>query len=191
MGVVFGEFDEEDFQLFVKDQRDSRWLAWLDSIPDQLDRFLIETVPGMPLDPYSSRGLNLAEGTAVAYFADAEAIRAPLNRGLAEQFAVFLGEVFRRSFDGAWINVPDHDETGMGFCPVVRFPFTNMDIHVRVFLAAAVEQRTTIEWVTVWTAAAEIEAAWWKAGKPTRSQWLAAKWIPPEEYDDEADAMKS
>ncbi|MEV0032686.1 hypothetical protein [Nocardia sp. NPDC050793] len=186
MGELSGDIDEEDFQLFVKEQREPRWVAWLDSIDDQLDRFLIETVPGMPLDPYTPRGLHLAEETAVAYFPNAEAVHAPQNRAMAEQFGVFLGEVFRRSFEGSWINVPKYDHWGMGFCPVVRFPFTNMDICVRTFLASAAQDRTTIGWITVWTHAAEIEAAWVRVGRPGRRQWIQAGWIPPEEYDDQA-----
>lgn len=85
---------------------------------------------------------------------------------MAERFEVFLGEVFRRSFDGAWTNLPYHDETGMGFCPVVRFPFTNLDIHVRAFLEAAAEERTGAEWLSVWARADKIRAAYSRPWRP-------------------------
>lgn len=184
MAEVSGEFDEEDFQQFVKDQRDPRWVACLDSVDDQLDRFLSRTLPffsgAFTGDLHSAAALYFAEEAALEQFTNREAVRAPENRAVAERFEVFLGEVFRRGFDGAWINLPYHDETGMGFCPVVRFPFTNLDIHVRAFLEAAAEERTGAEWLSVWARADKIRTAWNEAGSPQRTQWDQAGWVPPE-----------
>ncbi|SNY81004.1 hypothetical protein SAMN04244553_2581 [Nocardia amikacinitolerans] len=85
MAEVSGEFDEEEFQQFVKDQRDPRWVAWLDSVDDQLDRFLSQTLPlssGAPSgDLHSAAALYFAEEAARAIPGPRGGTRAGESRG--------------------------------------------------------------------------------------------------------------
>ncbi|MGK8485439.1 hypothetical protein [Nocardia asiatica] len=114
-------YTEAERRQMDADQHDPRWLAWLADMDAGLERFFTETVPGMPDDPWSADGLRHAEARALELFPSREAVGLPENRDTADGFHRYLGEVFRRAFEGRWYNVPDYDdeERSHGFGPVM------------------------------------------------------------------------
>lgn len=126
-----------------KDQQHPAWLAWLSAMPDALDEFLSKDVPGMPTDPWSADGLQYAEQAALRIFPTFDAVLDPENRGSADRFQRYVGEVFVRCFEGEWLNVPAaKDYLGRGFDPVVRRPFNDLYLTVLSQLTSAMDRRT-------------------------------------------------
>lgn len=166
-------YTEAERRQMDADQHDPRWLAWLADMDAGLARFFTETAPGMPDDPWSAEGLRQAEARALELFPSREAVGLPENRDAADGFHRYLGEVFRRAFEGRWYNVPDEDDTQRtrGFGPVVEMPFASMYLTVITQLTSAMSRRTGREWARVFGYQAEDYQAWQEAGRPPLEKW--------------------
>ncbi|MBF6333458.1 hypothetical protein [Nocardia transvalensis] len=152
------------------DQRRPEFMEWLEPerMDSQLRKFLTETVPDMPENPFTVEGLNRAEAVALELMPGEDA---PFpDDDITDQFVRFLGETFRRNFGGEWMNIPnwDRDET-LG--PVVHqeFAFTYRD--PRQMLVVAISQRTGNEWSTMFEFATEDYTQWTAAGRPPMREW--------------------
>ncbi|WP_330229018.1 hypothetical protein OHA40_23365 [Nocardia sp. NBC_00508] len=156
------------------DQQDPRWVRWLDRMTDEINHFLTITVPDMPESPWTAEGLRHAEAVALRIFPTMESVDLPENRHLADQFHRYLGEVFRRNFEGEWYNVPEHDDPQRtrGFGPVVRRPFNELYFTVVSQLTAAMYRRTGTEWSRIFEFSAEDYADWQSAGRPSLDEWM-------------------
>ncbi|MFC9893771.1 hypothetical protein ACFVMC_08765 [Nocardia sp. NPDC127579] len=147
------------------DQHVPEFLEWLE--PERMDvqlrKFLTDTIPDMPENPYSADGLIQAEAVALELMPDEDApLPAP---DVTDQFIRFLGETFRRNFGGSWMNIPnwDNNET-LG--PVVRQDFANVYRDPLQWLVVASSRRTGTVWSTIFEFAVEDHEKWVAAGRP-------------------------
>ncbi|MBF6363095.1 hypothetical protein [Nocardia farcinica] len=173
MGEDLGVTGAERRQMEA-DQQDPRWLAWLSEMDGAVTRFLSETVPDMPENPWSAAGLRRAEATALELFPTPESVELPENRHVADGFFRFVGEVFRRAFEGRWQNVPDYDDEqrSHGFGPVVDRPFSENYLDVIPLLTTAVARRTGQLWASIFGYSLEDYEAWKAAGRPPLDEWV-------------------
>lgn len=158
-----------------KDQQDPAWLAWLDAMPDALDEFLTVDVPDMPADPWTAEGLLHAEQASLAYFPSMKSVDEPSNRARADRTSRYLGEVFRRNFEGTWRNVPELYGIYEGFTPAVEEPYVEHYLDVVTMLTASLDSRTGRDWATVFGYAQEDHADWVAAGRPDIADWVTLR----------------
>ncbi|WP_063037859.1 hypothetical protein [Nocardia pseudovaccinii] len=170
----FEQYTAAERRQMDKDQQDPRWLAWLTRMNEQLDRFLNETFPDMPNNPWTVEGLRQAEQAALERFPTDEAVALPENIDVADQFYRFFGEVFRRNFEGEWYNVPDFDtETrALGFGPVVSRPFNENYLDVVPLLTTAVYRREGDLFASIFGYSQEDYAEWQAAGRLPLKEWI-------------------
>ncbi|WP_405159851.1 hypothetical protein OG203_25745 [Nocardia sp. NBC_01499] len=161
-------YTKVELQQLERDQQDPRWLAWLGDMDRQIDRFLNETVPDMPNNPWSAEGLRLAEKAALELFPTPASVDQPENRDLADQFHRFVGEVFRRNFEGVWRNVPSFDDAkrSRGFGPVIQRPFAVFYLGVIQTLTTAIDRRAGNIWSQSFGYSEEDYQAWVESGRP-------------------------
>ncbi|MGY1945011.1 hypothetical protein [Nocardia asiatica] len=170
-------YTEAERRQMDADQHDPRWLAWLADMDAGLERFFTETAPGMPDDPWSADGLRHAEARALELFPTFESVSLPESRAIADEFHRYLGEVFRRRFEGHWYNVPSHDDRQhtRGYGPVVDLPFTDVYFTVISQLTAAMDRRTGHFWARTFERMQTAHREWVDAGRPPLSVWLAQR----------------
>ncbi|WP_433577533.1 hypothetical protein [Nocardia brasiliensis] len=149
-----------------EDQHDPRWLEWLGEMDDQIAGFLAETMSDMPDDPWTVEGLSCAERAALELFADADAAEAAEQRGMVDRFARFVGEVFRRNFEGRWYNNTDADDQGRGFGPALREGYNPAYLEPVRLVFAALDRRTGSEWARVFGYSEKRYAEWVATGRP-------------------------
>ncbi|WP_280428346.1 hypothetical protein [Nocardia brasiliensis] len=161
-------YTKTELRQRAKDQEDPRWLAWLNEMGEQVDRFLNETVPDMPDDPWSVEGLQRAEQALLERFPNSGDESGPENQELVDQFARFIGETFRRHFEGEWYNAPDADDMqgSRGFGPVLREGYNPEYLDTVPLVSMAIYRRTGKEWGRIFGHSQRRYAQWVAAGRP-------------------------
>ncbi|MGW4848903.1 hypothetical protein [Nocardia brasiliensis] len=169
----FRPYTQAELKQIERDQNDPKWLEWVapENMNAQLDAFLNETVPDMPDDPWSAQGLDHAERAALSIFPTVDSTLVPENRAVADQFHRFIGEVFRRNFEGVWRNVPSFDDAkrSRGFGPVIRRPFAEFYLGVVPALTTAIDRKTSTTWAQGFRYSEEDYRVWVEAGRPVLS----------------------
>lgn len=96
------------------DEKTQTWLDWTAParIQAQVRTFLEETLslpdlPAEPLDWWAAPLRSRIEEAARAVFPDPDALTAPENRDIADQFVCFLGDMFIRRTGMEWTNIPE------------------------------------------------------------------------------------
>ncbi|MFF0491019.1 hypothetical protein ACFYTQ_18520 [Nocardia sp. NPDC004068] len=162
-----------------QDQHDPKWLAWVapELMETQLRKFLTDTVPDMPDDPWTAEGLAQAECVALELFPTMQATRSPENRDVADQFHRFIGEVFRRNFEGSWYNVPSFDDSQgtHGFGPVIKLPFAEFYFTVIQQLTTVIDRHTGKQWAWIYAQQQKNYDDWKNSGRLPLSEWQALK----------------
>ncbi|MFF0488067.1 hypothetical protein ACFYTQ_03505 [Nocardia sp. NPDC004068] len=169
-------YTETELEQFERDQRDSKWLEWVapEQMQSQLRKFFAETVPNMPEDPWSPEGLDRAEHAALSIFPTVQAVTAPESRDVADRFHRFIGEVFRRNFEGIWCNVPSYDdpERRRGFGPVIARPFAEFYLAVIPALTTAIDRQQGTIWSQSFRYSKEDHEAWINGGRLPLAEWI-------------------
>ncbi|WP_433662065.1 hypothetical protein ACQPW1_07890 [Nocardia sp. CA-128927] len=156
------KYTKAELRQREKDQEDQNWLAWLADMDVQIHKFFTETVPDLPENPWTAEGLQHAEAAALKLFPDWETVPLPENRDVADQFSRYVGEVFRRNFEGIWRNEPSFDSrrNPLGFGPVIHTPENPEYLDVVNLLTAAMHRRTGNEWSRIFGYSTDGFAKW-------------------------------
>lgn len=161
-----------------RDQRAPAWLEWLAAMDTELERFFTDDVPELAglADRWSAEGLRIAGAAAVAEFGDIQALYLPENKPAVDRYVRFVGEVYRRSFEGGWLNVPARGP-GAEFWPVVNRPAgVYLDPHDQLGLAFFKPTKRDPghpegEMVWVYGNSKEDYENWVAAGRPGPEEW--------------------
>ncbi|MBF6175966.1 hypothetical protein [Nocardia blacklockiae] len=153
------------------DQPSQLWIEWLARADSDLEAFF-RTVPSLGEDPYSREGLIHARAVAKQTLPNWAAV----ERGEfdvadweeAAPFIRFIGEVFRRNFEGEWINNSAPGNDGPKVSPEVELPF-GAGIDPAGLLCSEFLLDT-------YDYTAEDHAEWVAAGRPTGD--ALRKWKP-------------
>ncbi|MFF3569971.1 hypothetical protein ACFYXQ_19530 [Nocardia jiangxiensis] len=144
-----------------------------DLMDAQISEFLTETIVDIPDDPWSASALDRVEREILDRFGTVSDVAAPANHEIADQITRFLGEVFRRKFEGRWLNVP-----GMGgkrypdFGPVIGHEWIDIHLDVANLVTAAVDRQWGDYLSEIFTRNAHGYAEWAKAGRPPMAEWV-------------------
>lgn len=119
-------------------QQDPEYLAWLDVMDRELDRFLADDAPevGKLDNPYSAEGLALCEQAIRYRFGRGQAIADPANVELVDRFTRYIGEVHRRATEARWANA-GHMYEGETIHPQLIFPFSEYSFDPREQISGA------------------------------------------------------
>ncbi|MBF6085155.1 hypothetical protein IU485_27665 [Nocardia cyriacigeorgica] len=112
-------------QQFEHDQRNPAFRSWLSGMDDAIVEFMTVDAPevGKLDNPWSRGGLVAISGLLRARFPDPDSIDATENAPVLDRYVRVIGEVFRRSFEGRWVNVLDNAPKGSAeFWPEVDIP---------------------------------------------------------------------
>jgi hypothetical protein len=122
----------------------------------------------MPAEPYTEEGLRRAEQAALDYYWADDPMDLEWKKR-EPRFARFLGEVFVRNVEGAWMWI---DVTGKGHTPVVSEPAVPLYLEVGKQLRNALSKRTGDRWAFVFRNSAERYEEWKAAGRLPPKEWL-------------------
>ncbi|MFF0489347.1 hypothetical protein ACFYTQ_10035 [Nocardia sp. NPDC004068] len=155
-----------------QDQHDPKWLAWVapELMETKLRKFFTDTVPDMPDDPWTAEGLDHAERAALVLFPTVQSTRLTAHKDAADQFHRFIGEVFRRRFEGKWYNSPEWDDSANshGFGPVIEDQFSDMFVTPVPMLTMAIHRATGQEWSRIFHRVEHSYHEWKQNGRPLR-----------------------
>lgn len=112
-------------QEFERAQHDPDYLAWLEAMDSELNRFLARDAPAVDaLDqPYCEDGFALCEDAIRERFGTLQAVNDPANTELADRFTRFIGEVHRRATEARWVNTAHMDKEMTRPHPQLLFSF--------------------------------------------------------------------
>ncbi|MGV9680734.1 hypothetical protein ACWDSJ_36150 [Nocardia sp. NPDC003482] len=164
-----------ELEQIARDQQDPKWLEWVadELMEAQLRKFFTETVPNMPENPWSAEGLDRAESEILARFATMDDVDRPENRDVADQFTRFIGEVFRRNFEGGWYNVPGMSgERYPDFGPVIRDEWTDAYLDTANLVTATVHRQWRDFLSGIFFNSQRTYQEWVAAGRPPMNEWL-------------------
>ncbi|MFE7745348.1 hypothetical protein [Nocardia sp. NPDC057455] len=167
-----------------RNQHAPEFLEWLAGGDAALATFFAENAPeiGALADPWTREGLRLLGANLRARFGDAlEALKDPANRETVDRYRRYLGEVYCRTVEAEWRNVPSNGP-GDPMWPVLAFSFRALYLDPRSQLYGAFRKSTKkltvhpdgeIAWVygnavedyVEWVAAGRLEGAVWQQRK--------------------------
>ncbi|WP_433654543.1 hypothetical protein ACQPW1_27780 [Nocardia sp. CA-128927] len=159
-------YTRAELRQHEQDQQDPRWLAWLAEMDDQIDRFRTETVPGLSAGPWDAEDLRSVERALLERFPDVDDAEGPEHQETVDQFARFIGEVFRRNFEGHWYNNTDADDQRRGFGPSLREGYNPAYLEPVRLVFAALDRGTGSEWARVFGFSQKRYAEWAATGRP-------------------------
>ncbi|MFI7004274.1 hypothetical protein [Nocardia sp. NPDC050175] len=171
----FRPYTKAELEQIERDQHDPQWLAWLDSekMNAQIDAFLNETVPDMPDNPWTAEGLDRVERDMLERFSDMDDVDRAENWVVADQFSRFIGEVFRRNFEGRWFNAPSMGGARYpDFGPVIRHEWVDAYLDVGNLITATVHRKWGDNLSTIFANSSESYREWVSAGRPTLTEQL-------------------
>ncbi|PXX66443.1 hypothetical protein DFR70_103191 [Nocardia tenerifensis] len=171
----FRPYTKAELEQIERDQQDPKWLEWLapENMNAQLDAFLNETVPDMSDNPWSAGGLDQAERYILDHFHDMDEVDRPQNATVADQLSRFIGEVFRRNFEGAWFNVPSMGgDRYKDFGPVIRHEWTDVYLDTGNLITATVDRQWGDYLSGIFSNSLETYREWVTAGRPPMAEWL-------------------
>ncbi|QIS01284.1 hypothetical protein F5X71_02195 [Nocardia brasiliensis] len=171
----FRPYTKAELEQIERDQHDPKWLEWVapEKMNAQLDAFLNETVPDMPDDPWSAQGLDRVERFILDNFQDFKDVDKAENRQVADQLTRFIGEVFRRNFEGRWFNAEDMGGARYrDFGPVIRYEWGGAYLDVANLSTATVHRGWGNYLSGIFSNSVETYQKWVEAGRPPMAEWL-------------------
>ncbi|MFI6218473.1 hypothetical protein ACIBCD_41235 [Nocardia brasiliensis] len=166
---------QAELEQIERDQQDPKWLEWLapENMNAQLDAFLNETVQEMPDDPWSAQGLDRLERLILDRSSEMDDVNRVEDWAVADQCSRYLGEVFRRNFEGAWFNVPTFGGVRYpSFGPAIRHKWTGAYSDTVNLITAAVHRRWGNYLSGIFSNKVKTYQAWVEAGRPPRGEWV-------------------
>ncbi|QIS16479.1 hypothetical protein [Nocardia arthritidis] len=160
-------------------QQEPAYLEWRSRMDAVLERFFSEDAPeivGLP-DRWSADGLRVAGAAAVAAFGNLQALYMPENREAVDRYVRYVGECYRRSFEGDWRNIPGNGPDGAEFWPIVNRPASGyIDPHDQLGLAFFKPSKRDPghpegEMIWVYNNSKEDYQNWVAAGRPDLDRW--------------------
>ncbi len=158
-----------------RDQEAPKWLEWVnpDLMNTQVSKLLTETIPDMPDDPWSAAGLDRVEREILERFDTVPDVDTTDNREIADQITRFIGEVFRRNFEGEWCNVPDMGgKRYPDFGPVIQREWTDMYLGTANLVTATVDRQWGDYLSEIFVRNTESYEEWVQAGRPPLDEWI-------------------
>lgn len=157
--------ETKEFQEWQNNQQFLGWLKMSDGLM-QIE-FPLE-VPEVAEIMYTKESLPIVERKAVElYPGDWRDAVAPENIGLTMQFVYYIGETFRRNFEGEWVVLPPSKHRAQPQS-AVDLPFNLLFTEPLALFRVSLIRRTGNEISTVYKFAEESYQGWVNDGRPDR-----------------------
>ncbi|MBF6098972.1 hypothetical protein IU510_12880 [Nocardia cyriacigeorgica] len=170
------KWTQAEWRQFENDQRNPAFQSWLSGMDDAIVTFMTDDAPevGKLENPWGRDGLVAVTGVLRARFPDPDSIDAPENAQVLDRFVRVIGEAFRRSLEGRWVNVVDNAPRGAAeFWPEVDVPAHNF-VDPNAQLGGAFRRRPDRpdgDLVWVYGNAERDYREWVEHGRPDRDTW--------------------
>lgn len=142
------------------------WLTMQSSVMEIV--FPIHDVPALRGTMFTEEGLQIAESELLARFDDEASAYSDDNLTLAMRFVYFIGETFRRHFEGEWVAVPRDESRGGGALQAVDVPFREGFVDPLDLMGIALVRRSGKEISRVFGYAKRDHNKWIVDGRPER-----------------------
>ncbi|MFD3591459.1 hypothetical protein ACFWU5_01935 [Nocardia sp. NPDC058640] len=164
------EPDIRDTSMFKTAQNDEGFQSWLLMHDAALQiEFTVFEVPELAGFEFTREGLVIAEQEIMSRF-DGSNPFSEENYKLGMRFYYFIGETFRRSFEGIWVALPSQADPAK-LIPAIDLPFMSGFKIPRHMMGFVRQRRTGTELTWIYDRAAAGYAKWVDLGRPTRETW--------------------
>ncbi|MGW5572808.1 hypothetical protein ACWEVD_16530 [Nocardia thailandica] len=168
--VKNADVDVRQTPEFKKLQADEGFRSWLLMQEAAMDiEFTVFDVPELSGYEYTREGLVIAEQQIMSRFGTASPFSEE-NYKLGNRFVYFIGETFRRNFEGRWVATPP--------IPPATNPKVMIDVEFksgfynpRQMVSFAQKRRTGTELTWVFDFAQKNYSKWIELGRPPRATW--------------------
>ncbi|WP_280423144.1 hypothetical protein [Nocardia carnea] len=153
-----------------------QWSAWLAQMDTALDDFFT-TRPGTDIaaldDPYSASGFAVLEQWITAEFAGLAVLLAPANSTVVDRCVRYVGETYRRTCEGEWINSPQAQPGSIR--PAILLPWTRTPLDPQNQVGAAFSRLPARspqgQMAGVLDTMTDNHTTWVELGRPTPEQY--------------------
>jgi hypothetical protein len=153
-------------KAFRDAQSNEQFLSWVKMQDAVMDiEFPYEDAPELRDEMFTKDSLGTIEAKLIEKFPNHRVAYDGNNVHTTMRFVFYVGETFRRQFEGQWVNLP----ASQGFKPAVDFPMREALIRPADLVKIALNRRTGHEILDVYGYAERDYEEWTSAGKPERT----------------------
>ncbi len=153
-------------KAFREAQADEKFQGWLKMQEAVMGiEFPIYDLPEIRDEMFTKASLPVVENKLMELFPNHREAFSAENAHTTMRYVYYIGETFRRAFDGTWVTVPAGDK----FVPAIDYPMREAMNRPADLAKIAVNRRTGNELTDVFGYAERDYAEWVDAGKPERA----------------------
>ncbi|WP_405180764.1 hypothetical protein OG225_06060 [Nocardia sp. NBC_01377] len=151
-------------------QQDSKFRSWLLMQEAAIEiEFTVFEVPSLSGIEFTREGLVAAEQEILVRYADSNPFSEE-NYKLGTRFLYFIGETFRRNFEGTWVALPPEEPKGIP-ATVVDVEFKSTFFNPGHQIGFVLQRRTGKELTQIYDRALARYTQWVDLGRPARGTW--------------------
>jgi hypothetical protein len=173
MGSKFDYVPVQLTKAFREAQTDERFQSWLKMQEAVMGiEFPIDDRPEIRDSMFTKKSLTVVEAKLIELYPDERAAYAAeddIRRTM--RYVYYIGETFRRAFEGTWVAVPPQDPKNdeSGLTPAIDVPFRETFIQPVLLIRFAVNRRTGEEITPVDGHMESAYNKWQDTGRPERN----------------------
>ncbi|UHJ57078.1 hypothetical protein LT337_09760 [Mycolicibacterium fortuitum] len=173
MGSTFDYVPIQLTAAFRQAQTDEKFQGWLKMQGAAMEIvFPIEDLPEVADSMFTKNSLATAEAKLTElYDNNSMAYRGEETVHRTMRFVYYIGEVFRRAFEGSWVAIPPEPDEGEQQTPLpgIDLPFTESIIKPTQLVGFALVRRTGTEITRVYGHMERAYNTWIEGGRPERT----------------------
>lgn len=171
MGSTHNYVPVRTTRKFQDAQHDERFLGWLQMEEAAMPLiFQVKDVPGLSEKMYTKASVPIVEQSLLDRFASAADLWiTEESTDSVMRYTYYLGEVFRREFEGSWVALPGKGKGISASTPVIDLPFRETFVNPLSLINFAVGRRTGDQIGHVLHWAEEDYNKWVSEGRPERT----------------------
>ncbi len=159
--------DTPEFKKLQQDEQFQSWLLMQDAAMEI--EFTVFDVPELSGLEYTREGLVIAEQEILRRFADSSPWSKE-NYKLGNRFLYFIGETYRRNFEGKWVALPPQPPK-TNPATVVDTEFSSGFYNPRTQMGFVRSRKTGTELTWAFDHAQAAYTKWVELGRPARGTW--------------------
>ncbi|MCV7100895.1 MULTISPECIES: hypothetical protein [Mycobacterium] len=172
MGKTYDYVPIQLTKAFREAQSDERFQGWLKMQEASMEiEFPIYDLPEIRDSMYTKESLETVEATLMELYPNESAAYAgDENLHRTMRYVYYIGETFRRAFEGTWVALPPSDPKRdvKLLRPAIDLPFRELFVQPMELIGMALNRRSGIEITRVYGHIQRAYSKWLDAGRPER-----------------------
>ncbi|OHU31698.1 hypothetical protein BKG76_00330 [Mycobacteroides franklinii] len=170
MGSIHDYVPIQLTNAFRRAQQNTKFRSWLDMQDAVMAiEFPFEDCPEVAGMMYTQRSLGVVEAKILSFYDCFQDAWDAKNIHTTMRFVYYIGETYRRGFEGAWAALPKFGGGEDDNTPVVDFPFRDTLFKPMESVQVALVRRTGSEIAGLYPYAQKDFQEWVEAGRPERT----------------------